>query len=55
MSVPIANRSSAAEASINLHLWFERDIEAAGSDHTGKRWSIIFGPSISIGNIGANL
>ncbi|HWA76935.1 MAG TPA: hypothetical protein VG937_31590 [Polyangiaceae bacterium] len=55
MSIPIANRSSAAEASINLHGWFERDIEAAGTDSTGKRWSIIFGPSISIGNIGANL
>jgi hypothetical protein len=55
MSIPIANRSSAAEASINLHGWFERDIEAAGADASGKRWSIIFGPSISIGNIGANL
>jgi hypothetical protein len=55
MSIPIANRSSAAEASINLHGWFERDIEAAGTDSSGKRWSIIFGPSISIGNIGANL
>jgi hypothetical protein len=55
MSIPIANRSSPTEASINLHGWFERDIEAAGADASGKRWSIIFGPSISIGNIGANL
>jgi hypothetical protein len=55
MSIPIANRSSPTEASINLHAWFERDIEAAGTDNSGKRWSIIFGPSISIGNVGANL
>jgi hypothetical protein len=53
--VPIANRSSAAEASINLHGWFERDIGGPTTTDGGRRWSFIFGPSISFGNVGANL
>ena len=53
MSVPIANRSTATEAAINLHAWFESDISRGGSE--ASRNAIIFGPSISIGNIGANL
>jgi hypothetical protein len=50
LSIPIANRLSAAEASINLHGWLEFPISR--DDHTP---AFIFGPSISIGNIGANL
>ncbi|HYQ15257.1 MAG TPA: hypothetical protein VEQ58_05865, partial [Polyangiaceae bacterium] len=50
LSIPIANRLSAAEASINLHGWLEFPISR--DDH---RPAFIFGPSISIGNIGANL
>jgi hypothetical protein len=55
IGVPIANRSSPAEASINLHGWFERDISSPGSGTAERPWSIIFGPSISIGNVGTNL
>jgi hypothetical protein len=50
LSIPIANRLSAAEASINLHGWLEFPISR--DDHTP---AFIFGPSISIGNVGANL
>jgi hypothetical protein len=50
MSIPIANRLSPTEASINLHGWVEFPISR--EDHTP---AFIFGPSISIGNIGANL
>jgi len=52
LSVPIANRSTPTQASINLHAWFEVDISRNGQ---GSGSSIILGPSISIGNIGTNL
>jgi len=51
VGVPIANRSSATEASINLHAWFERDVSRV----SGRGFAFIFGPSISIGNVGTNL
>jgi hypothetical protein len=54
VSVPIANRASPTQASINLHGWFEESISSSGTD-TGRRDAFIFGPSISIGNVGANL
>jgi hypothetical protein len=55
LSVPIANRSTPTQASINLHAWFEVDISHQGRDSQASRTAIIFGPSISIGNIGTNL
>ena len=54
-SVPIANRSTPTQASINLHAWFEEDISHHAGESQASRRSIIFGPSISIGNIGTNL
>ncbi len=53
VSVPIANRSSVTQASINLHAWLEADITRASD--SGSRYGFIFGPSISIGNVGLNL
>lgn len=50
LSIPIANRLQAAQASINLHGWLEFPISR--DDHSP---AFIFGPSISIGNVGANL
>ena len=55
IGIPFANRSSVTEASINLHLWYEHDLSSSSSTAGGKPWSIIFGPSISIGNVGTNL
>jgi hypothetical protein len=51
-AVPIANRSMPSQASVNLHAWFEYNVmrEAEGS-----RYALIFGPSISIGNVGTSL
>jgi hypothetical protein len=54
ISVPIANRASPTQASINLHGWFEESISNSGTD-PGRREAFIFGPSISIGNVGTNL
>ena len=54
LSVPIANRSTPTQASINLHAWYEVDISRHANDGS-QGHSIIFGPSISIGNIGTNL
>lgn len=54
VSVPIANRSTPTQASINLHAWLERDITRSSGDGASHT-SVIFGPSISIGNVGTNL
>jgi hypothetical protein len=54
LSVPIANRGTATAAAINLHGWVEMNISSEGADQ-GQRFAFIFGPSISIGNIGTNL
>jgi hypothetical protein len=55
LSVPIANRASPTETSINLHAWGEfepsRQLGAGG----GSPFGFVFGPSITIGNIGTNL
>ena len=55
LSVPIANRSLATETSINLHAWFEYEISRDLGSEPGSPFGFVFGPSISIGNIGANL
>jgi hypothetical protein len=55
LSVPIANRSTPTQASINLHGWVEEDISHTPGDSQSSRSAIIFGPSISIGNVGTNL
>ncbi len=54
LSVPIANRSTPTQASINLHGWVEEDISHT-SGNSSSRSAFIFGPSISIGNVGTNL
>jgi hypothetical protein len=54
LSVPIANRSLATETSINLHAWFEYEVSREFSTATGSPFGFVFGPSISIGNVGTN-
>jgi hypothetical protein len=51
LAVPIANLSAATQASINLHAWYEYDLTRDSDDDEGRH-AIIFGPSISIGNVG---
>ena len=55
ISVPIANRSLATETSVNLHAWTEYEVSRAWGGYPGNPLAFIFGPSISIGNIGTNL
>jgi hypothetical protein len=55
LSVPIANRGLATEAAINLHGWFEYEPSRAPSSEAGSPFGFVFGPSISIGNLGADL
>lgn len=52
VAVPIANRSTPTQASINVHAWFQAALNA---DDPKSRYAFIFGPSISIGNVGTNL
>lgn len=54
LSVPIANRSLATETSINLHAWFEYEPSRVLSGAPGSPFAFVFGPSISIGNVGTN-
>ena len=53
VSVPIANRNAITQASINVHAWFETDLSRNIED--ASRYAFVFGPSITIGNVGANL
>ena len=55
LSVPIANRSLATETSINLHAWFEYEVSRGVGGEPGSPFGFVFGPSISIGNVGTNL
>jgi hypothetical protein len=54
-SVPIANRALATETAINLHAWYEWEPSRALGGAAGNPSAFVFGPSISIGNIGADL
>ncbi len=54
LSVPIANRSLATETSINLHAWCEYEVSRGINGEGGNPLGFVFGPSISIGNIGTN-
>jgi hypothetical protein len=53
VSVPIANRNAITQASINVHAWFETDLSRNVGD--SSRYAFVFGPSITIGNVGTNL
>jgi hypothetical protein len=53
VGIPIGNRGEPSQASVNLHAWgaYELREDYMGASH----WSFLFGPSITIGNIGTNL
>jgi hypothetical protein len=55
LSVPIANRALAAETSVNLHAWLELEPSRAFGAGSGSSWAFVFGPSITVGNLGADL
>ena len=55
LSVPIANRALAAETAVNLHAWLEFEPSRAFGSGSGSPWALVFGPSITVGNLGADL
>jgi hypothetical protein len=53
LSIPIANAGAPTQASINLHAWFEQRIAGSNASiESRSSQAVIFGPSISLGNIG---
>jgi hypothetical protein len=54
ISVPIANVSRASQTSINVHGWFEYEVSRDVLNQQGQSFGFVFGPSISIGDVGAN-
>jgi hypothetical protein len=48
VAIPIANPGAPTQASINLHMWFEQRLTSGA----GSPQALIFGPSISFGNVG---
>ena len=64
MSIPIGNRGEPTQAAVNLHAWVAYELRSDYSYTSGpvgsplitaSHWSFLFGPSITIGNIGTNL
>ncbi|HEX5659344.1 MAG TPA: hypothetical protein VFX59_19250 [Polyangiales bacterium] len=51
-AVPIANRGQVSQASINVHAWGEVNVMRETKSRDIDRLGFIFGPSISIGNVG---
>jgi len=62
VSIPIGNRGEPTQAAVNLHAWLAYELRSdytypngSGVPVTASHWSFLFGPSITIGNIGTNL
>jgi hypothetical protein len=62
VGVPIGNRGETSQASVNIHAWIAYELrDNYFIDQTNKtgplasHWSFLFGPSITIGNVGTNL
>jgi hypothetical protein len=57
VSIPIGNRGEPTQASVNLHAWGAYEFRDSSNALTqgASHWAFLFGPSISIGNIGTNL
>jgi hypothetical protein len=57
VGVPIGNRGETSQASVNLHAWIAYELrkDFPPSGPPASHWSFLFGPSITIGNIGTNL
>jgi hypothetical protein len=62
VGVPIGNRGETSQTSVNLHAWMAYELRAdypldqvSKTGPTASHWSFLFGPSITIGNVGTNL
>jgi hypothetical protein len=54
VGIPIANANRSAQTSINLHAWVEYEVSRAILREPGSPWGFIFGPSLTIGDVGRN-
>jgi hypothetical protein len=54
VGIPIANQSRLGQTSINLHLWFDYEPQRALTGDAGSAFGLVFGPSLTIGDLGAN-
>ena len=65
VAVPIGNRGETSQASVNLHAWIAYELRGPyvyapdptnpNDTRLASRWSFLFGPSITIGNIGTDI
>jgi len=64
VAVPIGNRGDTSQASVNLHAWIAYELRARypypdpndmNNTLVASHWSFLFGPSITIGNVGTDL
>ena len=62
VSIPIGNRGEPTQAAVNLHAWLAYELRSdylytnsSNQMVNASHWSFLFGPSITIGNIGTNL
>lgn len=54
LGIPIANQARAAQTSISLHAWFEYEVSRAARPDSGTPFGFVFGPSITVGDLGFN-
>ncbi|HEX4403180.1 MAG TPA: hypothetical protein VH560_00015 [Polyangia bacterium] len=62
VGIPIGNRGETSQASVNLHAWIAYELrsdyyinQTTMTGPLASHWSFLFGPSITIGNVGTNL
>jgi hypothetical protein len=62
VGVPIGNRGETSQASVNIHAWIAYELrneypidQVTKTGPLASHWSFLFGPSITIGNVGTNL
>jgi hypothetical protein len=62
VGVPIGNRGESSQTSVNLHAWVAYELrdeyfidQVNKTGPLASHWSFLFGPSITIGNVGTNL
>ncbi len=62
LGVPIGNRGEPSQASVNLHAWIAYELRDEyprdpmnPNGPAASHWSLLFGPSITFGNVGTNL
>jgi hypothetical protein len=54
LAIPIANQGHATQTSISLHGWIEYEMLRT-FQHSGSPWGFVFGPALTIGDVGTNL